>query len=54
MGKVSQNSRTYLREAVTLADRVIARPYDKDMAFKLAVKVLALEEALLHGGFKHR
>ena len=36
MGRVSDDPRVYLREAVALADRVMRRPGDEDAAIKLA------------------
>lgn len=52
MGKVSNDPRTYLREALALSDRVLDRPSDEATAVKLAVKVQALAEALAHGGYE--
>ncbi|HSX22284.1 MAG TPA: hypothetical protein VLE97_05865 [Gaiellaceae bacterium] len=52
MSRVSDDPRTYLREAVALADRVMRRPGDEDAAIKLAAKVDALAEALEHGAYK--
>jgi hypothetical protein len=52
MGKVSNDPRTYLREAVAIAESVMKRPSDQDAALKLAVKVDALAEAFAHGDYK--
>ena len=52
MGKLSDDPRTYLREAVALAQQVFVDPGDRDKAFKLAIKVEALDEAMSHGKFK--
>jgi hypothetical protein len=52
MSKVSGDPRTYLREAVVLAERVLKHPGDEDAAIKLAAKVDALAEAFKHGSYK--
>lgn len=52
MAKTSADPRTYLREAVVLADLVSVQPQDKNLAIKLALKVQALDEALRHGSYK--
>jgi len=52
MSKVSNDPRTYLREALALAEKVFDRPHDESAALKLAIKVQALDEAIQHGAFK--
>jgi len=57
MGKVSDDPRVYMREAVAIAKRVIDRPSAllgrrDEEAVKLGVKVLALAEAFEKGAFK--